>query len=126
MKRLLVFLSLAGCFPYRELYRPDIDGAVVDRDSRPVAGVEVKTCSYSRWQRPTIDCPRQASSTTDLDGGFHFDRLKEWEWCCLGEAPMPQTEVFVCTPDGGAGATVASGGKLVLQLGEGSPRCVEP
>ncbi len=120
---------LTGCFPYRELYRPDVSGRVVDEAGAPVAGAEVRTCSYSRWNRPKVDCPRSASSLTDADGGFSFPALREWEWCCLGEAPLPMTELYVCAPDGGAGYIADSHGwpgqEVLLRLGDGSPRCAE-
>ena len=129
MRWLSLFL-LAACFPYRELYRPDVHGRVVDPAGAPVAGAEVRACSYTRWSRPKIDCPRFASSVTDADGGFELAGLKEWEWCCLGEAPMPMTELFVCAPDAGAGFTGDSHGwpteEVVLHLGEGSARCAQP
>jgi hypothetical protein len=120
---------LTGCFPYRELYRPDVVGRVVDEGGAPVAGAEVKSCSYSRWNRPKVDCPRFAASVTDADGGFSFPALEEWEWCCLGEAPLPMTELYVCAPDGGAGYVADSHGwpkqEVLLRLGDGSARCAE-
>lgn len=127
----MALLLLSGCFPYRELYRPDVSGRVLDDHGAPVAGLEVRACSYTRWARPdgrrSADCPRFAAATTDADGGFFFPAVKEWEWCCLGEAPLPMTEVFACAADGGAGFVGDSHGwpkeELRLRLGDGSPRC---
>lgn len=124
----LWFLVLVGCFPYRELYRPDVRGTVVDGAGAPVKGVAVTSCAYSRWSTPPPGtCPRQAETVTDADGGFAFGALREWEWCCLGEAPLPRTEVFTCARDGGAGIEFPSHGlpqaPIVLQLSEGSARC---
>jgi hypothetical protein len=154
--RVMALLLLSGCFPYRELYRPDVSGRVLDETGAAVPGLEVRACSYSRWARPpsagaqrtansagrgagvtqsprelddgrNVDCPRFAAATTDADGGFFFAAVKEWEWCCLGEAPLPMTEVFACSADGGAGFVGDSHGwpgqELLLRLGDGSPRC---
>jgi hypothetical protein len=127
--RCCVLLLLAACFPYRELYRPDVRGTVVNSTGAPVGGVPVTACSYTRWSSPPPgSCPREANTVTDIDGGFAFPELNEWEWCCLGEAPMPRTEVFACALDAGAGVEFPSHGTpampLLLQLSEGSSRCV--
>jgi hypothetical protein len=127
VKPCLALLLLAGCFPYRELYRPDVVGRVVDEGGTPVAGADVRSCSYTHQSMPPVDCPRPASSTSEADGGFRLPRLSEWEWCCVGEAPLPMTEVFVCTEQGGAAFIADSQawpqGELMLRLGTGSPRC---
>ena len=128
--RLVFLLLLAGCFPYRELYRPDVRGRVVDEGGAAVAGATVRSCSYTHWYRPKIECPRSVETRTDADGGFALPALHEWEWCCFGEAPLPITELYVCHVDGGAGYTGSSHGwpesEIVLRLGDGSPRCLEP
>jgi hypothetical protein len=70
-----------------------------------------------------------AQVNTDADGGFAFHVLKEWEWSCFGEAPLPRTEVFSCNAGGGAAYIGDSHGwpqeEIVLRLGDGSERCVE-
>ncbi|MBK7865050.1 MAG: carboxypeptidase regulatory-like domain-containing protein [Archangiaceae bacterium] len=130
MKGRLLPLLLAACFPYRELYRPDLHGRVVDERGAPVEGAEVTACSYSRWAARPTDCPRRAQSTTDADGGFGFARVWEWEWCCLGEAPLPQAELYVCQADAGAAFTGESHGwpreEVVLHLGPEASRCARP
>lgn len=122
-----LLLLLSACFPYRELYRPDVNGRVIDATGAPVANAEVVSCSYTRWYRPEIECPRSATTVSDADGGFHLPAFREWEFCCLGEAPLPVTEVYTCV-DGGASFSEMSQGypeEVLLRLGEGSPRCVE-
>jgi hypothetical protein len=128
--RFCVLLVIAACFPYRELYRPDLHGRVVDEAGAPVAGMTVTSCAYTHWSKPPPGtCPRSAETVTDGDGGFAFPAQREWEWCCLGEAPLPQTEVYACAPDAGARIEFPSHGlpqtPLVLQLlPEGAERCV--
>ncbi|MBL8957601.1 MAG: carboxypeptidase regulatory-like domain-containing protein, partial [Myxococcaceae bacterium] len=102
MPRLALVLLVAGCFPYRELYRPDVSGRVVDEGGAAVAGARVTSCSYTRWARPKLECPRSAEAVTDADGGFTLPALEEWEWCCFGEAPLPITELYTSGADGGA------------------------
>lgn len=100
---LLVATAVTGCFPYKETYRPAIDGRVVDAKGDPVAGAPVETCSASRWVGLADGCPRKATTVSAADGSFSVPELKEGEWCCLGEAPLPFTVVSVCMPDGRIG-----------------------
>jgi hypothetical protein len=108
-------LHVAGCFPYREVYRPAMSGAVFDEGGTPIEGAQVVSCSETHWQRMS-GCPRSATMRTTSDGAFHFERLTEWDWCCLGEAPLPHTVVVACSPDGrlALGAPAADPMRLVL------------
>ncbi len=95
--RILLLLFCAGCFPYRETYRPAIDGVVVDGAGKAAANLRVESCSATHWNSK---CRYHASTTTDGEGRFHFTQIKEWDWCCLGEAPMPYTVFAACAADG--------------------------
>jgi hypothetical protein len=97
MKWLLLATLCAGCFPYRETYRPEFDGLVVNAAGAPAAGVRVESCSATHWDSR---CRYRANTTSGADGRFHFTKKVEWDWCCLGEAPMPYTIVAACGPDG--------------------------
>lgn len=101
----LVFLS--ACFPYREQYRPEIKGLV--SNSRGTV-VYVKTCSSTRWSGLSKGCQRSETVRVDEDGRFHVRRLREWEWCCTGEAPMPFTLIMACGWDGRMAFTRIGGG----------------
>src|SRR5688572_7452926 len=92
------FAVLAGCFPYREDYRPKVSGVVVGADGGPVANARVEACSASKWQGLREGCPREAEATTDAAGRFSLPGLREWEWCCFGEAPLPFTLISACGP----------------------------
>jgi len=97
MKWLLLAALFAGCFPYRETYRPVVDGVVVDAEGRPQRDLRVEACSATHWNHA---CRYRASTTTSADGRFHLDEKREWDWCCLGEAPLPYTVIAACSPDG--------------------------
>jgi hypothetical protein len=99
--RLIVFtiaLTASGCFPYRQWYRDPISGVVIDKNNQPVAGAAVVACTTDGWHS-VAGCPRKAAAQTDKDGRFHLSPLKEWEWCCFGEAPRPQTYLAACAHD---------------------------
>lgn len=114
-RRVLVIAACAGpmtgCFPYRETYRPMINGAVVDETGAPVAGAPVETCSQTRWRPLDGECPRRFTTVTAADGTFAVPLTKETDWCCLGEAPTPITIVSVCLPDGRLGGASVDGSR---------------
>ena len=97
MRWWLLLLLFAGCFPYRQVYRPAFDGLVLDGAGRPAAHVPVEACSATHWNHA---CRYHANTVTDDAGRFHFSEKKEWDWCCLGEAPLPYTVIAACAPDG--------------------------
>jgi hypothetical protein len=115
---LLLSLFMMGCFPYRETYRPAMTGIVRNLGGDPVAGAQVLSCSETHWQTMS-GCPRRATMRTGADGAFHFDRYTEWDWCCLGEAPLPHTVVVACTHDGNL--TVGAPQQTPLSLVLGPP-----
>ncbi len=98
---LLSLLVGAGCFPYRQVYRRAFSGVVVDGAGQPVSGAAVVACSVNGWGEKPATCPRWAARRTDEAGRFSLPRYREWEWCCLGEAPRPATFVSVCAPERG-------------------------
>lgn len=102
----LACVGAGGCFPYGEPYRPEVNGRVVDLDDAPIPGARVEACSENGWTGLQGGCPRRVTTTTAADGRFHFDRKKEVEWCCFGEAPLPFTLVSVCAPDGRLGGAI--------------------
>lgn len=94
-----------ACFPYAEVFRPEIQGRVVVADGdAPIAGALVEACSGPKHTSFAEGCPRRASAVTGPSGEFHFPEHKETEWCCWGEAPLPVTFVSACAPDGRVGA----------------------
>ena len=123
MRRLAIvaFVFSMGCFPYREKYRPEIDSIVVDTAGKPLAGVRVETCSATHWNPA---CRYHASGTTDSQGHFHLAGRKEWEWCCLGEAPLPFTIVAACGA-GQVASTRVTGARAASQLVLGGPEPAE-
>ncbi len=88
----------AGCFPYRQAYRSALEGVVVDPAQHPVPGAAVVTCSSDGWETDA-GCPRRAEVETDVAGRFDIPALREWTWCCFGEAPRPKTTIGVCARD---------------------------
>jgi hypothetical protein len=88
----------AGCFPYRQAYRPEVSGMVVDRELRPVAGAEVVACTSDGWESARV-CRRRAEARTGADGRFSLPPHTEWDWCCFGEAPRPRTDLTACARD---------------------------
>jgi hypothetical protein len=92
----------AGCFPYLQTWRPALRGTVVDNASHPVASVRVETCTASHWEDSTTTCKRPGHAEADADGRFALEKSSAWDWCCLGEAPRPETLVIAC----GAGGDV--------------------
>jgi hypothetical protein len=97
MRALILLLLCAGCFPYREVYRPALDGVVVDAAGSPVSNIRVEACSATHWDPR---CRYHANATTSADGRFHFSNQTEWDWCCFGEAPLPHTTLAACGSDG--------------------------
>ena len=55
--RSCVLLLVAACFPYRELYRPDLHGRVVDEAGAPVAGMTYRTAGpqYQQVLRTSLE-----------------------------------------------------------------------
>jgi hypothetical protein len=94
-------LLLCACFPYRETYRPAVDGVVVDGDGAPAAAVRIEACSRTHW---SPECKFRGRATADALGRFHFSAIKKWDWCCFGEAPLPSTTFAACG-DGRVGLT---------------------
>lgn len=113
-----LFLLFGGCLPYRELYRPQMRGTVVDSAGVPQSQARVESCSAARGAGLRTGCPRQFVTFTDSAGRFDIPERREWEWCCLGDAPFPKTEVRACTRDGLAAVAAprSDGSPLVLQL----------
>jgi len=89
-----------GCFPYRQVYRPQSHGVVLNTNGTPAAGERVIACSESKWIGFQQTCARKGTAVTDNQGRFAFPELREWDWCCLGEAPLPLTVVLTCGNDG--------------------------
>lgn len=115
----LMSLLLAGCLPWLVKYRPDIDGAVVDPQGRPVRGARVEVCS--EVNSDTLDVPAyvvdytacdvRARGRTDQQGRFTFPVLRRWEIHHLlaerhDPVDTPHTTLLVC------GAEVAGGAYL--------------
>jgi hypothetical protein len=98
MRWIPLVMLLSGCFPYRETYRHAIDGVVVNEAGAPLAKVRVESCSATHWDH---HCKYRGNTTTDGSGRFHFGVIKEWDWCCWGEAPLPYTVYAACAPEGG-------------------------
>ena len=98
---IILVLFASGCFPYRETYRPEIDGVVVDDKGAPVPNVKIVACSATHWNPK---CRHHGNTVSSSEGRFHFSAIKEWDWCCLGEAPLPYTVFAAC-----AGDRIASG-----------------
>jgi hypothetical protein len=103
-----VLILLSGCFPYRQQYRPKVAGTVTDLEGAAVEATVV-SCSMSKWSGLSAGCQRKSIETTDAGGAFAFKELKEWDWCCLGEAPMPFTIIVACAPGVGVGVTRVGG-----------------
>ena len=101
-------ISLGGCFPYRETYRPLISGRVVDENGAPVPAANVEACSEQGWS-DLKGCPRRGTTTTTAEGKFELKSIKETDMCCFGEAPAPRTIVSVCLPDGRIGGAYVDG-----------------
>ncbi len=93
---LIAAAGLGGCFPYLETVRPDLHGHVVDDHDAPVAGAVVTAC-YHRWGN-SRKCEVRASTVTNDAGQFDLPQDKQWDWCCLGEAPRWRTRLRACTP----------------------------
>ena len=114
-------LVAAGCFPYHQTYRPAIAGVVVDRARRPVPGAEVVACTTDGWEA-AVGCPRRGEAWTGPDGRFQLAAVRELEWCCFGEAPLPKTLVTACANDDSRRRLVAppsglgAGGDLILEV----------
>jgi len=104
----LALVLLSGCFPYRQQYRPKVAGIVTDVTGTALQATVV-SCSMTRWSGLSAGCQRKSVETTDAKGAFAFKELKEWDWCCLGEAPMPFTIIVACARDGGVGVTRVGG-----------------
>ena len=110
------FLLVQGCVPYRQLYRPPVQGRVVDQSGRSVSGATVEACTFDGWQAET-GCPRSAMTRSDAQGVFQFQERWEWDWCCLGEAPRPWTRLRAWTPTGRTGtATVTHAAEIRIEL----------
>lgn len=108
--------------------RPEIGGRVVDAEGAPVNGARVRACAHSHWTS-AAQCALEARTTTADDGRFAFTEEKRVEWCCLGEAPLYETEITMCTDDARHASTTVSGRTEDLILTAGPPddaRCVEP
>ena len=119
-------IALAGCFPYRETYRPMISGRVVDEKGAPLPAVSVEACSDGSWS-DLKGCPRRGTATTAMDGTFEFKSVKETDMCCFGEAPLPRTIVSVCLPDGRVGGAHVSGiAPVWVTVPVGSPETLSP
>jgi|GEM_PF-5434043 len=77
-----------------------MSGVVVDPNGQPVKGAMVLACTINgRTGESFNKCPRLAKTRTDSAGRFQFGRYAEWEWCCLGEAPLPLTVLAACAYD---------------------------
>ena len=113
---LLLLLGSSGCFPYREIYRPAVKGIAVDLDDRPLYGVTVLACSETSWSGLRKGCPRRGTTHTATDGSFSLPRVAEWEWCCLGEAPLPVTALVACDQEGRMGGVTVGSPVETLRL----------
>jgi hypothetical protein len=119
-------LQAFACFPYRQTYRPQSSGVVLHADGTPAPNERVIACSESRWIGLGRGCARKESTTTDFEGRFQFDMVREWEWCCMGEAPLPLSVFLACGRDGTMAGAILSesdseeASKLRLVLGEPS------
>ncbi|MCK9688079.1 hypothetical protein [Scleromatobacter humisilvae] len=75
---LMLAAGLAGCvpFPHYELTQPEVDGVLATAGT-PRAGVMITACQglpeYGRAFSPRR-CDQVASTTTDAQGRFHFER----------------------------------------------------
>ena len=96
-------LLLCACFPYRETWRPAVDGVVVDGTGTPAPSVRIVACTQTHW---SPECKFRGGTTTDANGRFHFSVVKQWDWCCLGEAPRPSTTFAACAEGRGGLAFV--------------------
>jgi hypothetical protein len=95
---LFALTLLAGCFPYRETYRPEVELTVIDAHGKPLAHAQVETCSPTHW---SSECRFRDSFRTDENGRFHIAARRKWDWCCLGEAPLPYVIFAACDDHGG-------------------------
>jgi hypothetical protein len=96
----LLALLGVGCFPYRQTYRPAMAGVVVGEGGRPEPDAEVLVCTTTHWRELSQPCLYHQRTRSDAAGGFAVTEHREWEWCCLGEAPLPYSIVFGCARDG--------------------------
>jgi hypothetical protein len=70
-------------------------------------GATVVVCT-SAANDSSPGCRHRAEAWTDLEGRFQFWPVKSREWCCFGEAPLPQTHLTACARDAGGQFLVAS------------------
>jgi hypothetical protein len=95
----LVAAFASGCFPYRHSYRHAMTGVVVDANQKPVVGATVVVCTTDGWDT-LRGCPRRAETRSSDNGGFWLPAaVTEWDWCCLGEAPLPKSFLTSCAWD---------------------------
>jgi hypothetical protein len=95
---ILIVVALAGCYPHSQAYRGAFSGEIVDPDGRPVPGATVIVCTADQAEA-SEGCRRRAEAWTDPEGRFQFSPVKEREWCCFGESPLPPTHLTVCARD---------------------------
>jgi len=110
-------LAFTACIPVRDTWRPALAGALLDDRGAPLTGEAIHACSVSHWQGFTGACTVDDATVTGDGGAFAFDAAKRWGHldCVLpGEAPLPETLVYACTPSGPA-AQLVNGDRVVLR-----------
>jgi hypothetical protein len=98
-RTIVILLGLqSACYPHTQAYRGAFSGKIVDPRGNAVSGATVVACT-TEGSRSFDGCPHRAEAWSDLEGHFQFSPLKERQWCCFGESPLPPTHLTVCGHD---------------------------